>query len=307
MTEEPTRLPAAQGQRILCGLVTAGYRRHFRVHLDDGRDATCVLLGRSMAVACGDRVQVEMSNDNEGVIAAVEPRESLFFRSDMNRQKLIAANVTQLVAVIAPDPPFDDELVHRWLVAAESNRCRAVIVANKSDLPRFAQLTHRLAEYVTLGYPVVEVSALRDPAPLRPWLAHQRSALIGQSGMGKSTLINALLPGAAVRVGEVSAALHTGRHTTSETMLYRLDADSWIVDSPGMKEFGLAHLEADQITDAFVELRPLIGRCRFRNCSHGVEPGCVVQEAVASGSVRPWRVKLLQQLLAERSRSQRSW
>jgi len=303
------RADAAVEQRtVTAGLVTAGYRRHFRVHLDDGQEATCVLLGRGMSVACGDRVGVELSESGgEGVIVAVEERETVFFRSDMNRQKLIAANVTQLVVVVAPDPPFDDELVHRWLVAAESSGSRAVIVANKSDLPGFAQLERRLGEFVALGYPMVEVSALRDPSALRPWLAQQRSALIGQSGMGKSTLINALLPGTAARVGEVSAALHTGRHTTSETLLYMLDDTSWIVDSPGMKEFGLAHLEPQQIEQAFVEMRPLLGHCRFRNCSHGVEPGCALQEAVAQGTIRPWRVKLLQQLLSERSRSDRPW
>jgi len=298
----------AEQYAVTAGLVTAGYRRHFRVHLDDGTDVSCVLLGRGMSVACGDRVNVERSATREdGVIMSVAPRERLFFRSDANKQKLIAANVTQLVVVVAPDPPFDDELVHRWLVAAESSGCRAVIVANKSDLPGFVQLERRLAEFVALGYPMVEVSALRDPSALRPWLAGQRSALIGQSGMGKSTLINALLPGTAARVGEVSAALHTGRHTTSETVLYRLDDESWIVDSPGMKEFGLAHLEPQEIENAFIEMRPLLGQCRFRNCNHGVEPGCVLQGAVASGAVRPWRLKLLQQLLSERSRSDRPW
>jgi len=125
--------------------------------------------------------------------------------------------------------------------------------------------------------------------------------------MGKSTLINALLPGAAAKVGDVSVSLQTGRHTTTQTTLYRLDANSWIVDSPGMQEFGLAHLDATQIAHAFVELRPLLGHCRFRNCRHDVEPGCAVQEAVARGEVLPWRVELMRSLLAESERRTRSW
>jgi ribosome biogenesis GTPase len=131
--------------------------------------------------------------------------------------------------------------------------------------------------------------------------------LVGQSGMGKSTLINALVPGAAARIGELSAALGSGRHTTSETTLYPLDQSSWIIDSPGMKAFGLAHLDADAIERAFVELRPLVGRCRFRDCRHDTEPGCAVQDAVARGEVKPWRVALLQRLLAERERRVRAW
>ena len=125
--------------------------------------------------------------------------------------------------------------------------------------------------------------------------------------MGKSTLINALVPDAGARIGEVSAALNAGRHTTSETKLYALDDESWLVDSPGMKEFGLAHLPAEAIVHAFVELRPLAGKCRFRDCRHATEPGCAVQEAVARGEVMPWRVALLQRLLADSERRARSW
>ena len=289
------------------GLVTSTHRRHYAVALDDGPTVMCVLRGRESMIACGDRAEVEVSAGGEGVITGILPRATLCFRSDAHREKLVAANVTQVLGMVAPDPPFDDELVHRWTIAAESSGCRFILVANKSDLPGFEALAPRLASFAELGYTVVTMSARDNARQLAPLLAGQRSVLVGQSGMGKSTLINALLPGAAAKIGDVSVALQTGRHTTTQTTLYRLDAESWIVDSPGMQEFGLAHLDADQIAHAFVELRPLLGRCRFRNCRHDVEPGCAVQDAVDRGEVLPWRVELMRQLLAESERRTRNW
>ena len=289
------------------GLVTSTHRRHFAVALDDGPTVMCVLRGRDSMIACGDRAEVEVSAAGDGIITGILPRATLCFRSDAHREKLVAANITQVLGMVAPDPPFDDELVHRWTIAAESSGCRFILVANKSDLPGFEALAPRLASFAELGYTVVTLSARDNARELAPLLANQRSVLVGQSGMGKSTLINALLPGASAKIGDVSVALQTGRHTTTQTTLYRLDATSWIVDSPGMQEFGLAHLDADQIAHAFVELRPLLGRCRFRNCRHDVEPGCAVQDAVERGEVLPWRVELMRQLLAESERRTRTW
>ena len=229
------------------GLVTATHRRHYAVRLDNGETVACILRGRSLSIACGDLVEVERSPSNEGTIVSVAPRTTLFFRSDIQRDKLLAANVTQVLGFVAPDPPYDDELVHRWIIAAESNDCRFVLIANKEDLPAFALIADRLAQFAALGYPVVPMCAHRDVSAIVPFLEGQRSVLIGQSGMGKSTLINTLLPDAGARVGELSRALQTGRHTTTEATLYELDDESWIVDSPGMKEFGLGHLDADAI------------------------------------------------------------
>jgi ribosome biogenesis GTPase len=298
---------APQGVIGAAGLVTAAFRRHYLVRADDGSTISCVLRGRTLGIACGDRVRWFSSGLREGVIEAVLPRTTLFYRSDGRREKLIAANVTQVLGMVAPDPPFDDELVHRWIVAAESAGCRFVLIANKRDLPAFAAIRPRLAQFAALGYPIVEICASEGAGALAPLLAGQHSVLIGQSGMGKSTLINRMLPGTAARVGEVSAALHTGRHTTTETTLYPIDASSWIVDSPGMKEFGLGHLAADAIERGFVELRPLLGTCRFRNCRHDSEPGCAIVEAIARGKVKPWRLALLQQLLADSGRRAQTW
>jgi ribosome biogenesis GTPase / thiamine phosphate phosphatase len=287
------------GTQVEPGIVTAAHRRHYAVELDAGSTLECVLKGRSMTLACGDRVQVAREAAG-GAIVAIEPRRSLLFRSDAFKQKLIAANVTQVLAVIAPDVPVDQHLLNRWIVAAETEHCRFVLVLNKSDLPDMSPFAERFASYAALGYPVVRVSATHDISRLPPWVEGQHSVVIGQSGMGKSTLINALLPGAAAKIGEISDALRSGRHTTTSTALYRLpDGDGWLVDSPGMKVFGLAHCTPDAISQAFVELRDLFPQCRFRDCRHDREPGCAVQAAVAAGRVAPQRLALLQTLLRE--------
>ena len=293
--EPPAVAPAA-----LHGLVIASFRRHFAVRLDRGGDLACVLKGRSLTLACGDRVRV-VATEGGGVIEAVLPRTALFYRSDAYKEKLIAANVTQVIGVVAPDLGVDEELINRWLIGAEAEGCRLVIAANKRDKPDFAVLLARLAPFAALGYPVVPLSAKEDVSPLAPWLDGQRTVLIGQSGMGKSTILNAVSPGATARTAEISEALAAGRHTTTHSTLYPLPealGDGWIVDSPGMKAFGLAHLAPDAITRAFVELRPLAGRCRFRDCRHDREPGCAVSEAVARGEIAPHRVALLSSLVA---------
>jgi len=285
----------------LTGLVVASFRRHFAVRADDGETIACVLKGRRLALTCGDRVRVTRT-DGGGAIEDVLPRTSLFYRSDAFKEKLIAANVTQVIGVVAPDLGVDEELINRWIIAAEAERCRLVLVANKSDKPGFDVLRARLAPFVALGYPVVELSAKFDARPLVSWLGGQFTVLIGQSGMGKSTILNAILPGTAARTADISEALATGRHTTTHSTLYPLPESmggGWIVDSPGAKAFGLAHLTPETIVDAFVELRPLIGGCRFRDCRHHREPGCAVRESVDRGTIAPHRVALMHALIAE--------
>lgn len=292
--------PTATGERG-AGLVVATFRRHFAVQADDGSVIECVLKGRSLPVAVGDRVEFSHVAGG-GAIESVAERSNLVYRSDAFKEKLLAANVTQIAGVTAPDLSLDMELVHRWMIAAESAGCRFVLFANKSDLPDFGVLRERLAPIAALGYPVIDLSAKEAAAPALPWLAGQRTVLVGQSGMGKSTLINALLPDAAVRTTDVSESLRTGRHTTTSTTLYPLPAlgdGTWIVDSPGMKVFGLAHLAAGRIADAFVEMRPFIGHCRFRDCRHAEEPGCALTAAVDAGHIAPHRLALLHALERE--------
>lgn len=283
------------------GLVTASGRRRYAVRLDDGEALECMLKGRRMTLACGDRVRVARIA-GDGVIEAVLPRSTLLYRSDSFNEKLIAANVTQVIGVVAPDLGVDFELVDRWMIAAEAQGCRFALIANKSDKPEFAAFLARLQPIAKLGYTVVPMSAKRSVAPLAPLLRRERTVLIGQSGMGKSTILNAMVPAADAKTAEISEALATGRHTTSQSTLYLLGEsvdEGWIVDSPGLKVFGLAHIPPDALAEAFVEIRPLLGRCRFRDCRHDREPGCAVQEAAARGEVAPHRVALLHRLVRE--------
>jgi ribosome biogenesis GTPase / thiamine phosphate phosphatase len=302
VTTSVRRSPALpQSGATLRGLVVTSRRRRFAVHLDSGEEIDCVLKGRATTLACGDVVRVARVAGG-GVIEGVEPRSSLFYRSDAFREKLIAANVTQVIGVVAPDLAVDEDLVSRWAVACEAEHCRLVLVANKADVSEHARLVARLAPYAALGYAVVPLAARQDVGPLLPWLVGQHSVLIGQSGMGKSTILNALAPQAAARTAEISEALLTGRHTTTESTLHKLPAaigDGWIVDSPGMRTFGLAHLDPAHIANAFVDLRPYLGHCRFRDCRHDREPGCAVREAVAQGAVAAHRAALLRTLVAE--------
>lgn len=295
----PAHAPA--GTATQGGLVLAAHRRHYLVRLDDGRVRTCVLKGRSLTLACGDRVRAADAIGG-GVIEAVEPRRTLFYRSDAFKEKLIAANVTQVVGVVAPDLSLDEELLNRWMIAAEAEGARFVLVANKSDLPGMDALMARLAPIAALGYPVITLSARHDASPLLPCLNGQHSVLIGQSGMGKSTLLNSLVPHAAARTAEVSAALQAGRHTTTHATLHVLGQDAnagWIVDSPGIKAFGLAHVEPGRIEESFVEFRDALGQCRFRDCRHDREPDCALQALVAAGRAAPHRLALLRTLALE--------
>jgi ribosome biogenesis GTPase len=285
--------------RTAHGLVVATHRRHYAVELDSGDTVECVLKGRSTTLACGDRVEVAREA-NGSVIVALAPRQSLLYRSDAYKEKLIAANVTQVLGVVAPDVPVDEHLLNRWIIAAETEHCRFVLVVNKSDLSSSDAFEQRFARYAALGYRVIRVSAMRDVTPLASSIRGAHTVIIGQSGMGKSTLINALLPAAGARTGELSDSLRSGRHTTTSTHLYRLaDGEGWIVDSPGMKMFGLAHCAPDAIVNAFVDLRDIVSHCRFRDCRHDREPDCAVTAALAEGRVAPQRVALLQALLRE--------
>lgn len=279
---------------VLTGQVVAAFSRRFIVATADGK-LPCQVKGRHLRVVCGDRVEVRRDGD-AGVIEAVLPRASLLYRSDAFKSKAIAANVTQLAVVVAARPSFSMELVQRCVLAAEDQGIASLLILNKADLPETPAARERLNLLTGIGYPLVMLSALTDVAPLRPALHGHTTLLLGQSGMGKSTLINALFPGADVVTAEYSEALDSGRHTTTHTRLYRLDADSAVIDSPGLQEFALQHLDANALAHAFVEFRPLLGQCRFRDCKHETEPGCRLQEAAAAGEIAPTRLKLFQTL-----------
>lgn len=280
------------------GQIIRSHGRSFIVEVN-GREYNCSTRGKRVDFACGDIVDVLVQNQKQAVIESVHERQSLLYRRDEWRTKMIAANVTRILFVIAAVPTPSEEFLNRCLIAAEAANIDPVIVVNKSDLPQTTALLSSLETFQQMGYQLVTLSAKQDVSLLLPWLSGQTCVMVGQSGMGKSTLLNALLPDAQARTAEISTSLDTGRHTTTHATLFHLDANSKLIDSPGMQEFGLKHLDPSQLIYYFPEMRPLIGKCRFHNCTHRAEPNCALKQATLDGSIRPFRLDLLQRLTNE--------
>jgi len=282
----------------LFGTVLAAHGRHYLVEAD-GLLLNCVTRGKKSDVAVGDVVEYKLTSKNQGVIESITERKTLLYRSDQYRSKLLAANLTQLFIVVATEPGFSDDLISRALVAAEAGGIKPHLVLNKIDVvDLLPQTKQRLEIYRTMGYPVHLVSAKTNPeqtlATLLPLLEGQSTILIGQSGMGKSSLINLLIPDA-----EIAAALDTGKHTTTFVRSYRLNDHSIIIDSPGFQEFGLHHLSEGMLERAFPEFRPFLGNCKFYNCHHHTEPGCAILAAIQSGAISQMRHDMYEQLVHE--------
>ncbi len=285
------------------GLIVAAHGRHYLAQAE-GRLWQCVTRGKKSDVATGDRVRFRETSTDQGVIEAILPRATLLYRSDQFKSKLLASNVTQLFIVVATEPSFSEDLVSRALVASEAAGIRAHLVLNKIDVEdQLDAARERAALYAELGYPVHEVSAKGNPAQtlasLQPLLAGQSTILIGQSGMGKSSLVNLLVPDADIAVREISQRLDSGKHTTTFTRLYSLDEHTSVIDSPGFQEFGLYHLSEGMLERAFPEFAPHLGHCRFYNCHHVAEPGCALLQAVADEQVDAGRHQLYLQLRHE--------
>ncbi|MDP1592735.1 MAG: ribosome small subunit-dependent GTPase A [Gallionella sp.] len=286
----------------LPGRIVAAFGRQYLVRLADGSLLPCLTRGKKSNVVCGDGVEILRSGDNQGVIERIAPRTSLLHRSDAYREKLIAANVSQIIIVVASEPSFSDEVITRCLIAAFDQNLDVLIVLNKCDLPvPAAAARQQLAAYRAIGYKVLELSALQDVSTLRPLLQNHTSVLVGQSGMGKSTLINALLPDAQAATREISTVLDSGKHTTTHAKLYSLDATSSLIDCPGVQAFGLHHLSLGEIEQGFIEFAQYLGQCRFRDCHHLHEPGCALLAAVAAGKINARRLELFQQIAANKA------
>jgi ribosome biogenesis GTPase len=287
----------------LQGLIVAAHGRHYLAHAD-GKAIQCVTRGKKSDVATGDRVRLTATSPDQAVIEEILPRDTLLYRSDQYKSKLLAANVTQLFIVVATEPGFSDDLISRSLVAANAAGITARLILNKTDLTQLLPAARaKLALYEGLGYRIHEVSAKADPsatlAMLQPLMSGQSTILIGQSGMGKSSLVNLLVPDAEIAVREISQRLDTGKHTTTFTRLYTLDEQSSVIDSPGFQEFGLYHLSEGMLERAFPEFEPGLGQCRFTNCHHVAEPDCAVLKALDEGSIHPARHQLYLQLRHE--------
>lgn len=271
--------------------ITAAFGRQYELTLDDGRIISAFPRGKKSVYACGDRVTASLASADQCSIEELEPRASLLYRSDAFKEKLIAANVTQVIIVVATEPAFSDELISRTLVAASSQQLATLIVLNKADLAAGLPAARALLEpFETAGCRVLPMSAREDASPLLAQLAGHTSIFIGQSGMGKSTLTNALIPEAGAATREISEALGSGKHTTTFSRLYRLPNGGALVDSPGLQAFGLAHLSLDEIAAGFAEFLPHLGQCRFRDCRHDAEPDCAIRAASARGDIAPRRL-----------------
>ena len=283
------------------GQIVAAFGRHYLVETTDGEILSCVMRGKKSGAACGDQVTFRSIASEQGVIESILPRNTLLYRSDAFREKLIAANVTQIIIVVAAVPSFSEELINRYLVAVESQHAQAIIVLNKIDLvePTRAALATLLL-YQKLGYTLLQLSAKKDISSLLPYLQHHLSVLVGQSGMGKSTLINALIPAAERATAEISDALDTGRHTTTHTRLYHFDKNSHIIDSPGMQEFGLHYINDADLAWGFIEFHPYIGHCKFNNCLHMNEPDCALTRAAQENRIEDRRLSFYRKLMGTR-------
>ncbi len=299
---------ASKGEpdELASGLVVAAHGRHYTVETGTGARIACHARGRQSALVVGDHVLWRRSGDG-GVVEAAEPRRNLLFRQDAWKTKSFAANLDQLLVLVAAEPVFSESQLARALIAAASAAIPATIVLNKTDLPAIATARARLQPYAAMGIDVIEVALKPQPELARQRLAallqDRVSFVLGPSGTGKSTLINLFVPGAAAAVGEVSQALNTGRHTTTATRWYWLDEQrrAALIDSPGFQEFGLRQIEAQQLP----ALMPDIQRhanCRFYNCSHFDEPGCGVRAAAEAGAISATRYRIYREIRDELAR-----
>lgn len=289
----------------MLGTIVAAHGRHYLAEVD-GKMLQCVTRGKKTNVAVGDIVHLKKTSEDQAVIEKIQERKTLLYRSDQYKSKLLAANLTRLFIVVATEPSFTDDLVSRALVAAEAAGIEAHLILNKIDMEeQLARARERVSVYTNMGYPLHELSAKAHPehavATLMPLLEGQSSILIGQSGMGKSSLINLLVPDADIAVREISEALDTGKHTTTFTRLYHLPNGGSIIDSPGFQEFGLYHLTEGMLERAFVDFAPYLGGCKFYNCHHLAEPQCAVLQAVGDGKIAAMRHELYAQLVHESS------
>ncbi|MFC5520894.1 ribosome small subunit-dependent GTPase A [Polaromonas jejuensis] len=319
----PPRSGAAPVSGTRAGLVVAGFGRHVLVETDAGERVICHPRGKKSQAVVGDRIRWLPSED-EGTIEKIEARSNLFYRQDEMRTKSFAANLDQVLILIAAEPEFSESQLTRALIAAEAERITPIIALNKSDLAEpFARAWARLAPYRAMGYQMLSLAikprASATPpddaqtAELLALLRGKKTLVLGPSGAGKSSLTNLLVPQARVLTAEISQALNSGKHTTTSTTLYWVDADgdgarnTALIDSPGFQEFGLHHIDPMQLANYMPDFKAHAQDCRFYNCTHLHEPGCGVISEVNSTSspsaISANRYRLYSELFAELSQT----
>jgi len=297
------------------GLIVANHGRHFVVEAPHGQRVICHSRGKKSQGVVGDRVRWLPSRD-EGTIEAIEPRRNLLYRQDEVRTKMFAANLDQVLILIAAEPEFSASQLSRALIAAEHQHITPIIALNKQDLATpFARAWERLQPYRDMGYDMLPLTLLghndADHQALMQRMAGKTTLVLGPSGAGKSTLINRLVPSALAQTGELSQALNSGRHTTTSTTWCWVDAThtTALLDSPGFQEFGLSHIDPAQLAAYMPDLKAHVARCKFYNCTHLHEPGCGVTAAVkepsSPGYICISRYQIYSELYAQLSQTRR--
>ena len=270
------------------GLVITRYGQHLLVEAESGELYQCTGRRNIELSVAGDQVIFQTIGNDEGVVTALLERDNLLRRS----QKVIAANIDQLWLVVAIEPHYQFELIDRYLVVAENAELPINIVVNKIELSQnMAQIKHDFSMYESAGYSVhyLSVEEQTNIAELKALLNDKTHIFLGQSGVGKSSLINELIPDLNLRVNEISTKSKLGKHTTTNTTLYHIPSGGDLIDSPGIREFQLDDLTDKEILSGFREFKPFIGQCKFRNCAHINEPNCAIKQAVESGEIHTQR------------------
>lgn len=276
---------------IESGTVVTQYGKQLLVEDRFGDVHECVSRRTVDKLVCGDRIQWQNSSQGCGVIVAREPRSSELGRPNyQGRVRVIAANIDYILVVVAPEPKLDEDLINRYLLAAELTHIPSVLVVNKIDLLSAGELSalqQQLKVYQQLNIDVLYVSSKKKTGfeQFSHYFTDHLAIVVGQSGVGKSSIIKTLLPKTDIRVGSISSRSKLGKHTTTAAQLYRVDGRGGLVDSPGIREFGVGHISPDNIALGFVEFKSYLGQCKFNDCRHQHEPGCAVKEAVANAFI----------------------
>ncbi len=299
--------PVARISDRFSARVTATYGRNCALEDDVGGLWSAVRRGRRSDVAVGDRVLAVPAGPGQAAIESIEPRRSLLYRADAFRTKKLAANVDQTVVVFASRPTFNQWFVWKALLAARAADIDALVIRNKADLDEGAAAAQAaLDEIAALGVRTASVSARAQPEQasevLRPLLHGRQSLLVGESGMGKSTLLNLLVPDARARTREFSVRLDGGKQTTTAARWFALPDGGALVDTPGFSEFGLAHVDANAMMSGFPDFAPYLGQCRFLDCRHLAEPECAICSAVSAGAIAPARYEFYRHLTQQAAR-----
>ncbi len=302
-------MKSSETSKTTQGLVLVSYGSQGVVLLPDGQRQRCKFRRRVGRPFCGDQVMVARADDESLVVESILPRRNTFVRADERQRKhVIAANLDLAVIVIATRPLPSRDLVERYLLAVHSLGIEPVIVLNKTDLELAegesaagATVLGHMPDYEALGYTVVRTSCKTSPGitELQPLLKGCTSILVGQSGVGKSSLINQLLPDLDIQTNELSRATGKGTHTTTSTKLYQFTGGGFLIDSPGVWEYGIWKFENDELAAGFKEFTPFLGQCHFNNCVHASEPDCAIKQAVADGHILDWRYQSYLRLLKQ--------